>query len=139
VKFNANSDSDIDTGALPSGNDDSIVLRVRYGARCFLLTGDIERGAESSLVAAEDDLRCDVVKVAHHGSKTSSTAPFVNATRPAYAVVSVGLDSPFGHPDAAVVTRWRAAGAEVLQTGRRGTISFSTDGRDLRVETFVRD
>lgn len=131
--------SDIDTGALPSGNDDSIVLRVRYGARCFLLTGDIERGAESSLVAAQDDLRCDVVKVAHHGSKTSSTAPFVAATKPAYAVVSVGLDSPFGHPDPAVVARWRAAGAEVLQTGRRGTISFSTDGLDLRVETFVRD
>ncbi|MDT7542251.1 MAG: competence protein ComEC [Acidobacteriota bacterium] len=139
AKLDANSDSDLDTGALPSGNDDSIVLRVRYGARCFLLTGDIERGAEESLVAARDDLRCDVVKVAHHGSKTSSTAPFVAATRPAFAVVSVGLDSPFGHPDPSVVARWRAAGAEVLQTGRRGTISFSTDGRDLRVETFVRD
>jgi competence protein ComEC len=128
-----------DAGRLPSGNDDSVVLRVRYGARCFLLTGDIERGAESALVAAGDDLRCDVVKVAHHGSRTSSTAPFVAATRPAFAVVSVGLTSPFGHPDAAVVERWRAAGAQVLQTGRRGTITFSTDGRDLRVETFARE
>jgi competence protein ComEC len=128
-----------EAGALPSGNDDSVVLRVRYGARCFLLTGDIERGAEAALVAAGDDLRCDVVKVAHHGSRTSSTAAFVAATRPAFAVVSVGLASPFGHPDAAVVARWRASGAQVLQTGRRGTISFTTDGQDLRVETFVRD
>ncbi|HVG29665.1 MAG TPA: ComEC/Rec2 family competence protein [Pyrinomonadaceae bacterium] len=128
-----------DAGALPSGNDDSVVLRVRYGARCFLLTGDIERGAEASLVAAGDDLRCDVLKVAHHGSATSSTAAFVAATRPAFAVVSVGLASPFGHPNAAVVGRWRASGAQVLQTGRRGTISFTTDGRDLAVETFVRD
>lgn len=128
-----------DAGALPSGNDDSVVLRVRYGARCLLLTGDIERGAESTLVAAGDDLRCDVVKVGHHGSRTSSTAAFVAATRPAFAVVSVGLASPFGHPDAAVIERWRAAGAQVLQTGRRGTISFTTDGQDLRVETFARD
>ncbi|MFL6230530.1 MAG: ComEC/Rec2 family competence protein [Pyrinomonadaceae bacterium] len=130
---------DAGTGNLTSGNDDSIVLRVRYGERCFLLTGDIEHGAESSLVGARDDLRCDVVKAAHHGSKTSSTEAFVNATHPAYAVVSVGLDSPFGHPAAEVVNRWRAAGAQVLQTGRRGTITFTTDGYDLRVETFVRD
>jgi competence protein ComEC len=132
-------ESDAGTGALTSGNDDSIVLRVRYGERCFLLTGDIERGGESALVGARDDLRCDVVKAAHHGSKTSSTPAFVNATRPAYAVVSVGLDSPFGHPAAEVVNRWRAAGAQVLQTGRRGTITFTTDGHDLRVETFARE
>lgn len=122
-----------------SGNDDSVVLRVRYGERCFLLTGDIERAAEAALVAAGDELRCDVVKVAHHGSKTSSSPEFVAATRARYAVIPVGLDSPYGHPEAAVVARWRASGAEVLQTGRRGAITFSTDGRDLRVETFARE
>ncbi|MFN2481148.1 MAG: ComEC/Rec2 family competence protein [Pyrinomonadaceae bacterium] len=125
-------------GALPSGNDDSVVLRVRYGARCFLLTGDIERGAEGALVAAGDDLRCDVVKVAHHGSRTSSTAEFVAATRPAFAVVSVGLASPFGHPDQGVVERWRASGAQVLTTGEHGMITVSTNGEDLEVETFVK-
>jgi competence protein ComEC len=75
----------------------------------------------------------------YKNSHTSSTAPFIAATHPAFAVVSVGLDSPFGHPDPAVVERWRAAGAQVLQTGRRGTITFTTDGHDLRVETFVRE
>ncbi|MDQ3908400.1 MAG: ComEC/Rec2 family competence protein, partial [Acidobacteriota bacterium] len=133
------SDDEADTGALTSGNDDSVVLRVSYGSRCFLLTGDIERGAESALVSARDNLRCDVLKVAHHGSRTSSTAPFVASARPAFAVVSVGLDSPFGHPDPSVVSRWRDAGAQVLQTGRRGTITVSTDGQDLRVETFARE
>ncbi len=122
-----------------SGNDDSVVLRVRYGERCFLLTGDIERAAEAALVAAGDELRCDVVKVAHHGSQTSSSTEFVAAARARYAVIPVGLDSPYGHPEAGVVARWRGAGAEVLQTGRRGAITFSTDGRDLRVETFVRE
>jgi competence protein ComEC len=122
-----------------SGNDDSVVLRVRFGRRCFLLTGDIERRAEEAIIASGDDLRCDVVKVAHHGSKTSSTEKFVAATRAAFAVVPVGVDSPFGHPDPQVVARWREAGAEVLQTGRSGTISFTTDGERLAFETFVRE
>jgi competence protein ComEC len=121
-----------------AGNDDSVVLRVRFGRRCFLLTGDIERRAEEALTAAGDDLRCDVVKVAHHGSKTSSTESFVAAARAAFAVIPVGLDSPFGHPDPQTVARWRAAGAQVLTTSERGMITVSTDGDDLRVETFVR-
>jgi competence protein ComEC len=68
---------------------------------------------------------------------TSSTQPFVNATRPALAVVSVGQDSPYGHPHAEVLRRWRDAGALVLTTGESGTITVSTDGGDLKVETFV--
>ncbi|MGH9943989.1 MAG: ComEC/Rec2 family competence protein, partial [Pyrinomonadaceae bacterium] len=121
-----------------SDNDDSLVLRVGYGGRCFLLTGDIEARAEAALVKLSPEaLRCDVLKVAHHGSRTSSTSPFVAAARARLAVVSVGAASPFGHPDAQVVARWRSAGAEVLQTGHTGTITISTDGSDLRVETFT--
>ena len=122
-----------------SENNDSLVLRVRYGSRAFLLTGDIERDAEAALVAARDDLRSDVAKVAHHGSRTSSTESFVAAIRPSVAVISVGLASPYGHPDTQVVARWRASGARVLQTGRSGTVTVSTDGADLKVETFVRE
>jgi competence protein ComEC len=122
-----------------SENNASLVLRVRYGARVFLLTGDIERAAEAALVAAGDTLKSDVVKVAHHGSRTSSSDSFIAATRPSVAVVSVGNASPFGHPDKNVVARWRASGAQVLQTGRRGTITLSTDGEDLRVETYARE
>ncbi|HYY43449.1 MAG TPA: hypothetical protein VE775_12000, partial [Pyrinomonadaceae bacterium] len=120
-----------------SGNDDSLVLRLRFKDRVFLLTGDIESHAEAELLRAGGDLRCDVLKIAHHGSRTSSTAAFVNATRPQVAIVSVGRASPFGHPDPTVVARWQAAGAQVLQTGRRGAITVSTDGEDLRVETYV--
>lgn len=123
----------------PSGNDDSIVLRLRYGARTILLTGDIESHAEAELLRAQDDLHCDVVKVAHHGSGTSSTESFVAATRPQVAIISVGRTSPFGHPDKNVIARWQANGAQVLVTGWRGTITVSTDGRDLRVETYGHD
>jgi competence protein ComEC len=122
----------------PSGNNDSLVLRVSFGQRTFLLTGDMEAEAERSLLAAGDDLRCDALKVAHHGSRTSSTEGFVHATQPSLAVVSVGQDSPYGHPHPEVLARWRAAGAQLLTTGERGTVTLSTDGEDLRVETFVR-
>nr|MBA3241336.1 ComEC/Rec2 family competence protein [Acidobacteriota bacterium] len=120
-----------------SRNNDSVVLRVRFGRRTILLTGDIESGPEAALVAAREELRCDAIKVAHHGSRTSSTEVFVNATSPKLAVISVGLDSPYGHPHPEVLERWRACGAEVLTTGERGTITLSTDGEDLHVETYT--
>ncbi|HEX8721683.1 MAG TPA: ComEC/Rec2 family competence protein [Pyrinomonadaceae bacterium] len=122
----------------PSANDDSVVLRLRFGRRTLLLTGDIESKSERALVAAGDALACDALKVAHHGSRTSSTPALVDAARPALAVVSVGRDSPYGHPHAEVLARWRAAGARVLTTGERGMVTVSTDGEDLKVETFDR-
>lgn len=125
------------SSASASANDESVVLRLSLGRRTFLLTGDVEAGAERALVAAGDSLRCDALKVAHHGSLTSSTQGFVSATRPALAVVSVGADSPYGHPHPRVLARWHEAGARVLTTGRSGTVTISTDGEDLRVETFV--
>ncbi|HEV2912291.1 MAG TPA: ComEC/Rec2 family competence protein [Pyrinomonadaceae bacterium] len=120
----------------PSNNDDSVVLRLRLHERTFLLTGDIESRAEGAILATRDDLHSDLVKVAHHGSKTSSTQSFVTATRASIAIVPVGLTSPFGHPRPEVLTRWRAGGAEVLTTGERGTVTVSTDGHDLKVETM---
>ena len=105
------------------------------------MTGDIESGAEGAILRGVDDkqeLHSDVVKVAHHGSKTSSTAAFVNATHPGLAVISVGQTSMFGHPHKEVVERWQAEGAKVLITGKSGTITVMTDGRKLEVTTFVR-
>jgi competence protein ComEC len=121
----------------PSRNNDSIVLRLSYGQRVFLLTGDLEKEGEASILNARDELACDVLKVGHHGSKTSCTEAFLAAAHPSLAVISVGLSSPFGHPDPKVVERLRASGAEVLTTGRRGTITISTDGHDLKLETFA--
>ncbi len=83
------------------------------------------------------DLKADVVKVAHHGSKTSSTDAFVSATNPRLAIISVGQDSMFGHPHAEVVERWKQAGAEVLTTGKCGMITVKTDGTNLSVHGFV--
>jgi competence protein ComEC len=126
-----------------SFNNDSIVLRLDFEARSILLLADIENAGEAALLADlkrtgnESSVHADVVKVAHHGSKTSSTADFVNATRAQLAVISVGRHSMFGHPHRSVVERWRAAGAEILTTGESGTITVTTDGRDLQVRKFV--
>lgn len=122
----------------PSRNNDSVLLRVRYGEKTLLLTGDIEKEGESAVSKEGLDLRSDLVKVAHHGSKTSSTQAFIAATRPSLAIISVGRTSMFGHPNKEVVERWRMSGAEVMTTGQHGTISVATDGRAMNVATFVK-
>jgi competence protein ComEC len=121
----------------PSGNNDSVVIRLQFGERSILLTGDIEKETEAQILSSNKDLHVDVVKVPHHGSRTSSTEPFVAATSPRVAVVSVGQTSMFGHPHKDVVDRWVRSGAEVLTTGRSGTISVSTDGKEMWVKKFV--
>lgn len=122
----------------PSRNNDSIVLLVRYGNKSLLLTGDIEKQGEAAVLSEGINLHSDIVKVAHHGSRTSSIEALVSATHPSLAIISVGRTSMFGHPNQDVVERWRASGAEVMTTGQRGTISLVTDGHVLNVGTFVR-
>jgi competence protein ComEC len=121
-----------------SGNNDSIVLRLQFGNRTLLLTGDVEMAGERGILLARENLDCDVIKVAHHGSRTSSIEPFVIASRAHFAVISVGQTSIFGHPNAEVVKRWSDSGAKVLTTGQRGTVTVLTNGRDLAIESFVK-
>lgn len=120
-----------------SDNNHSVVLRLIYGERTLLLTGDIEKEAESNLLNAPEFLKSDVVKVAHHGSKTSSTKAFIEATRAKLAIIPVGRESPFGHPHQEVLERWTNAGAKIVTTGERGTVSVSSDGKDLQLKTFL--
>jgi competence protein ComEC len=123
---------------MASRNNDSIVLHLQFGERVLLLTGDIEMAGENGMLQAGEDLRADVVKVAHHGSRTSSTARVIAAADPRFAIISVGQTSIFGHPNRDVVERWKASGAEVLTTGESGTITATTDGQDLELEKFIK-
>ena len=122
-------------GGETSANNDSVVLRIQFGERSILLTGDVEKAAEQSLVSSQ--LKVDIVKVPHHGSKTSSTEAFVLATKPSFAIISVGQHSMFGHPHKEVVERWQTNGVTVLTTGNCGTITVATDGKELTVKTFM--
>ena len=117
---------------LSDPNDASTVAVVRVGAVRFLLTGDAERGEEEWLLErARDDLRADVLKVAHHGSSTSTTPSFLAAVQPRLAVISVGAANVYGHPNAATLASLAAVGAQVLRTDRMGTIVLRTDGQRL--------
>jgi competence protein ComEC len=119
-----------------SGNDDSVVLRLSYGAVSALLAGDIEGPAEAALVGSGEALRADVLKVPHHGSRTSSSAPFIDAVRPLAAVISVGERSRFGHPHADVLERYLARGVELYQTGRDGMVTVETNGAVVDLRTY---
>jgi competence protein ComEC len=121
-----------------SVNDNSLVVAIRYAGRTVLFTGDVEAEGEDALVAGGLGA-VDVVKVAHHGSPTSSTAAFVAATRPAVAVISCGVANRFGFPSPAVVRRWSAAGARVERTDQGGaiTIEITADGA-LAAHRFMR-
>jgi competence protein ComEC len=108
---------------VPAGNDASCVLRVSVGGYSLLLTGDIEAPAERSLIERDSLDRTDVVVVPHHGSKTSSTAPFVTALRPEIAIVSAGYANRWGFPKPDVVARWQASGALLLNTATSGAVT----------------
>jgi competence protein ComEC len=119
-------------------NDNSFVLRIGYGARSFLLVGDAERQEEAILLATiQDRLAADVLKVGHHGSRTSSTPGFVAAVRPCEAIVSVGSRNRFGHPDPATMTTLAGSGARVWRTDRDGAVVVATDGQWLEVHALA--
>jgi competence protein ComEC len=118
-------------------NDDSLVKRLTDGAESFLLAGDIERPSERKILADEQPQKVNFLKVAHRGSKTSSTEPFLSAAHPAFAAISVGRDNIFGHPSPEVTDRLEAAGVRVYRTDRGGAVTASTDGSTLSVSTFV--
>jgi competence protein ComEC len=115
------------TDAAFGENDNSIVLAIEHAGRRLIFAGDLERAGEAALVGAGVP-RADVVKVPHHGSKTSSTSDFVAALHPSLAVISVGEDNRWRFPDPGVVARWEAAGARVLRTDRDGTIDVTVSG-----------
>jgi competence protein ComEC len=116
---------------MTSDNDESLVIRLDYGRRAFLFTGDIEAPAEAALLARNAPLACDVVKAPHHGSKSSSTPGFIRATGAAHVVFCAPRRSPFGHPHAEIVNRYRELlpNARRWQTGPDGAVTFETDGR----------
>jgi len=117
-----------------TGNDASCVLRVSAGPHGLLLTGDIEAAAERELVQRQARLGADVVVVPHHGSMTSSSVPFIDSVHPDIAIVSSAYANRWGFPKEAVVERWQASGAEVLNTARHGAVYLRTCAADGVVE-----
>jgi len=117
-------------------NNDSLVLRLTYGRRRFLLTGDIEGSMEDQLVESGLIGPLDVLKVAHHGSKTSTKPQFLEAARPIFGLVSAGYANSYGVPHRAVLEALRERGVMVFRTDEDGLITMRTDGESVDVDTM---
>lgn len=137
-------------------NDNSFVLRIRFGERAILMTGDAEREEEEELLASDradngerglfvdgrdvrtdGRLRADVLKVGHHGSRTSTAPSFLEAVAPRVAVISCGVRNRFGHPHPSTLETLEQSGARVYRTDRDGSVIVTTDGRSLDVRTMA--
>lgn len=120
-----------------SSNEVSNVIRVTYGQHSFLITGDLEEKGEKLLL--ENDVKpCTVLKVGHHGAKTSTTAPCLQAVNPQFAVISVGYANRFGHPHPETLKRLEAGKTAIYRTDMHGAVIFKSNGKKLDVDTYIK-
>ena len=115
-------------------NEYSIVLRVVFGQTAFLFAGDADAISENEQLSSGLPLQAEVLKVGHHGSRTSSAQKYLDAVAPKYAVISLGKDNSYGHPHSETMDRLAGIGAEVYRTDENGTVSFISDGETIAVD-----
>lgn len=116
-------------------NDDSAVIKIKYKDNSFLFTGDIEKTVEGQLVEKYgEQLKCDVLKVPHHGSVTSSTQDFLNAVSPTYSVVSCGIDNEYGHPTVSTLKKLIKTNTHIYRTDLSGNITFTSNGTEIKTD-----
>jgi competence protein ComEC len=120
-------------------NNLSLVLKLTFGRQSFLFTGDIEKEAEAELIASGVDLRSRVIKVPHHGSRTSSTPGFLSEVQPEIALISARETGLFRLPNKRVLEGYRDLGCRIFRTDQNGAITLETDGERLQVTSFLRD
>ena len=121
-----------------TGNEISNVFRVSYGDFSLLITGDIDSNGEKELMR-KHRLKSSVLKVAHHGSRTSSCEEFLQAVNPQYAIISVGFQNSFGHPNPQVLNRLNKENIKILRTDQAGAILMETNGNQLSVDSFQKN
>jgi competence protein ComEC len=114
-------------------NDGSIVLKLTYGQTSFLFTGDAEMSINQALLQRGVDVRATVLKLGHHGSRTSTDEDWLRAVQPQLGIISAGAGNPYGHPHAEVIAAFDALGIQYIRTDEHGTITVVSDGKQLRV------
>lgn len=119
-------------------NNYSIVLRADYGDTAFMLTGDAEALSESEMLEyfTVSELDCDLLKVGHHGSSTSSSETFINAVSPELAAISCGADNKYGHPHPDTTARLAEAGASISRTDEDGNLVYVSDGKRIKLKEY---
>ncbi|MBE6694309.1 MAG: MBL fold metallo-hydrolase [Ruminococcaceae bacterium] len=114
-------------------NNSSVVIKAAYGSTTFMFTGDAEAASEEEIMAryTKESLKCDLLKVGHHGSDTSTSNEFLSSVAPKYAVMQVGVGNPYDHPCQSTLLKLEKAGVEYYRTDLHGDIVFVTDGKTL--------
>lgn len=116
-------------------NNRSIVIRLKYGNTSFLFEGDAEYDEEHDILESGADVSADVLKVGHHGSKTSSSYSYIREVMPAYSIISCGKGNDYGHPHDEALSRLRDSGTQIYRTDQQGTIIVKSDGNEIKVIT----
>ncbi len=116
-------------------NDNSLVIKLNFGKNSFLFTGDAEKPAEKDMLAGSYDLSADVLKIGHHGSESSTSADFLAAVNPTYAVICVGTNNDYGQPKVETLRRIKEQGVKLYRTDMQGTIVFTSNGKNVSVNT----
>lgn len=117
-------------------NNNSVVIKLTYGNNCFLFTGDAEKAEEDGIWT---NIKCDVLKIGHHGSNSSTSANFLKKTEPSYAVISCGLHNSYGHPTDTVLKRLADRNIKTYRTDLQGTIVMTSDGETITVNVQPSD
>ena len=120
-------------------NNDSLVLRLRFGSETFLLPGDAEKQVEREILSENsvEALQSTVLKIGHHGSKNSTMPEFLAAVQPRVGIISAGEGNPYGHPNAELLKRLENAGVRILRTDRDGAVHVLTDGSRVEITCFA--
>lgn len=118
-------------GISQNSNDNSLVIKLKNGSNSFIFTGDAEETSEQDMISTGMNLDCDVLSVGHHGSASSTTWDFLEATSPSYAVISCGINNQYNHPSADTMGRLSDMGIPVFRTDKQGTIIAVSDGTNI--------
>lgn len=123
-------------------NNNSLVCKLNYKNYSMLFTGDIEAIAEKDILKKYSKnlniLKSDILKVAHHGSKTSSITEFIEKIKPKYAIIGVGEDNKFGHPSDSTIQNLEKANIRIYRTDKMGEIEMKTNGKEIKINEFLK-
>lgn len=123
-------------------NNNSLVCKLNYKNYSMLFTGDIEDIAEKAILKKYSKnlniLKSDILKVAHHGSKTSSITEFIEKIKPKYAIIGVGEDNKFGHPSDSTIQNLEKANIRIYRTDKMGEIEMKTNGKEIKINEFLK-
>ena len=113
------------------GNNYSIVIKLTYKEKSFLFTGDAEKISENEILTKGYNLKSDLIKIGHHGSSSSTSDKFLKSVNPDYAVICVGKDNSYNHPNKSVMDRLKKYGIKVYRTDEQGSITAISDGKNI--------